>query len=415
MSRASISDYSVANGIGSSSLSPTTPTSHLTNSASQFSTCSNGVSSSFSNGNARSQLSPIKSDYEESKTNLIVNYLPQAMTQDDLRSLFSSMGELESCKLIRDKVSGQSLGYGFVNFVNATDAEKAITTLNGLKMQLKTIKVSFARPSTPLIKDANLYVSGLPKNMTHEDLQRVFQPYGRIITSRILQDACTGMSRGVGFVRFDKRPEAENAINSLNNTIPLKCKDPITVKFANNPSQKQLQVAGVYGAAQSPARRLGAAGPVFHTARSYRTTPYPVIAHQAVTAPATAATAVHQDLLQPSAALQVQPQVDLQTYLASAYPHFQIQQPQYAQLARQATAQYTQLLPQTYAVPGIQGLQYQAAALPASGLVAQQQQTTAAQQAAGTTAVNSQSQAIQAQQQQQQQTWVIVPPIQPNQ
>jgi len=269
MSRASISDYSVANGIGSSSLSPTTPTSHLTNSASQFSTCSNGVSSSFSNGNARSQLSPIKSDYEESKTNLIVNYLPQAMTQDDLRSLFSSMGELESCKLIRDKVSGQSLGYGFVNFVNATDAEKAITTLNGLKMQLKTIKVSFARPSTPLIKDANLYVSGLPKNMTHEDLQRVFQPYGRIITSRILQDACTGMSRGVGFVRFDKRPEAENAINSLNNTIPLKCKDPITVKFANNPSQKQLQVAGVYGAAQSPARRLGAAGPVFHTARSY--------------------------------------------------------------------------------------------------------------------------------------------------
>ena len=78
------------------------------------------------------------------------------------------------------------------------------------------------------------------------------------------------MSRGVGFVRFDKRPEAENAINSLNNTIPLKCKDPITVKFANNPSQKQLQVAGVYGAAQSPARRLGAAGPVFHTARSYR-------------------------------------------------------------------------------------------------------------------------------------------------
>jgi len=272
LNRASINSdhYVVTNGIGSNSLSPTT-TSHLTNSASQFSNCSNGVSNTFANGNTHSQLSPIKSDYEESKTNLIVNYLPQAMTQDDLRSLFSSMGELESCKLIRDKVSGQSLGYGFVNFVNATDAEKAITTLNGLKMQLKTIKVSFARPSTPLIKDANLYVSGLPKTMTHEDLQRVFQPYGRIITSRILQDACTGMSRGVGFVRFDKRPEAENAINNLNNTIPLKCKDPITVKFANNPSQKSQQVLQSIYTAQSPARRLNASsGPVFHTARSYR-------------------------------------------------------------------------------------------------------------------------------------------------
>lgn len=44
---------------------------------------------------------------EESKTNLIVNYLPQNMTQEEIRSLFSSIGELESCKLIRDKVTGK--------------------------------------------------------------------------------------------------------------------------------------------------------------------------------------------------------------------------------------------------------------------------------------------------------------------
>ncbi|KAG8594062.1 hypothetical protein GDO81_001047 [Engystomops pustulosus] len=39
------------------------------------------------------------------RTNLIVNYLPQNMTQDELRSLFSSIGEVESAKLIRDKVA----------------------------------------------------------------------------------------------------------------------------------------------------------------------------------------------------------------------------------------------------------------------------------------------------------------------
>lgn len=43
---------------------------------------------------------------DESKTNLIVNYLPQTMTQEEIRSLFSSIGELESCKLIRDKMTG---------------------------------------------------------------------------------------------------------------------------------------------------------------------------------------------------------------------------------------------------------------------------------------------------------------------
>lgn len=44
---------------------------------------------------------------DESKTNLIINYLPQTMTQEDLRNLFSSIGELESCKLIRDKLTGK--------------------------------------------------------------------------------------------------------------------------------------------------------------------------------------------------------------------------------------------------------------------------------------------------------------------
>ena len=42
----------------------------------------------------------------ETRTNLIVNYLPQTMSQDDIRALFSSLGDIESCKLIRDKSTG---------------------------------------------------------------------------------------------------------------------------------------------------------------------------------------------------------------------------------------------------------------------------------------------------------------------
>lgn len=127
--------------------------------------------------------------------------------------------------------------------------------------------------------------------MTQEDLQRIFSPYGRIITSRILVDFCTGkvcdngfwnlkvielfilgMSRGVGFVRFDKRPEAESAITALNGTVPPGCKDPITVKFANNPSQKNQQVLQSLYATASPTRRLTTAttGPLYHPARNFR-------------------------------------------------------------------------------------------------------------------------------------------------
>ncbi|KAL4688271.1 hypothetical protein H8959_004523 [Pygathrix nigripes] len=87
---------------------------------------------------------------DDSKTNLIVNYLPQNMTQDEFQSLFGSIGDIESCKLVRDKITGQSLGYGFVNYSDPNDADKAINTLNGLKLQTKTIKVgaSFSNPST---------------------------------------------------------------------------------------------------------------------------------------------------------------------------------------------------------------------------------------------------------------------------
>uniref|UniRef100_A0A8C5R2U6 ELAV-like protein n=1 Tax=Leptobrachium leishanense TaxID=445787 RepID=A0A8C5R2U6_9ANUR len=204
---------------------------------------------------------------DDSKTNLIVNYLPQNMTQEEFRSLFGSIGEIESCKLVRDKITGQSLGYGFVNYIDPKDAEKAINTLNGLRLQTKTIKVSYARPSSASIRDANLYVSGLPKTMTQKELEQLFSQYGRIITSRILVDQVTGVSRGVGFIRFDKRIEAEEAIKGLNGQKPSGATEPITVKFANNPSQKTSQalLSQLY---QSPNRRYP--GPLHHQAQRFR-------------------------------------------------------------------------------------------------------------------------------------------------
>lgn len=198
---------------------------------------------------------------DDSKTNLIVNYLPQTMTQEEIRSLFSSIGEVESCKLIRDKVTaGQSLGYGFVNYMRADDATKAIQTLNGLRLQNKTIKVSYARPSSEAIKGANLYVSGLPKHMAQPDLERMFACSGAIITSRILCDNITGLSKGVGFIRFDQRIEAERAIQKLNGTIPEGATEPVTVKFANNPSNnaKAIPPLAAYLAPQAARRAFGA-------------------------------------------------------------------------------------------------------------------------------------------------------------
>ncbi|XP_046406032.1 ELAV-like protein 1 isoform X6 [Ischnura elegans] len=244
----------------------------------------NSSTSSSSNSHNSSSQTNTGAQQEESKTNLIVNYLPQTMTQEEIRSLFSSIGEVESCKLIRDKVTGQSLGYGFVNYHRPEDAEKAINTLNGLRLQNKTIKVSYARPSSEAIKGANLYVSGLPKNLTQQDLENLFSPYGRIITSRILCDNITVrhfvsgaadsvpcLSKGVGFIRFDQRIEAERAIQELNGTIPKGSTEPITVKFANNPSNNNKAIPPLAAYLTPQARRFG--GPIHHPTGRFRYIP----------------------------------------------------------------------------------------------------------------------------------------------
>lgn len=60
--------------------------------------------------NSRGCPSPMQTGptNDDSKTNLIVNYLPQNMTQEEFRSLFGSIGEIESCKLVRDKITGKT-------------------------------------------------------------------------------------------------------------------------------------------------------------------------------------------------------------------------------------------------------------------------------------------------------------------
>lgn len=204
------------------------------------------------------QFIPIEESHEESEnndefecstTNLIINYLPQHMSECDIHSLFSSIGKLESCKLIKDKTTHQSLGYAFVKYESAECAAKAVSLLNRMRLAKKTIKVSYARPTSVDIKNANLYVSGLSTTCTEKSLRNLFQPYGKIVTCKVLVDSSTNEGRGVGFVRFDRKQEAEKAVDELNAKIPADhnlVSRPLTVKFANIPGQRSNTTSSFY-------------------------------------------------------------------------------------------------------------------------------------------------------------------------
>lgn len=77
---------------------------------------------------------------------IYVGNLPYSVTDDELRDLFSEFGALSSAEVIKDKFSGQSKGFGFVEMPNQAEAETAIQQLNDSVMKGRKVTVNEARP-----------------------------------------------------------------------------------------------------------------------------------------------------------------------------------------------------------------------------------------------------------------------------
>ena len=79
-------------------------------------------------------------------TNIFVGNLSYATTESELESAFSAFGTVERVSVVRDRDSGQSRGFAFVEMTNAPEAAKAITALNGKDVNGRNLNVNEARP-----------------------------------------------------------------------------------------------------------------------------------------------------------------------------------------------------------------------------------------------------------------------------
>jgi len=77
---------------------------------------------------------------------IYVGNLSYDATEEDLKKMFEEFGEIESVKIITDRYSGRSKGFGFVGMPNDEEAKAAIDALNGKEMMGREIKVNEARP-----------------------------------------------------------------------------------------------------------------------------------------------------------------------------------------------------------------------------------------------------------------------------
>jgi RNA recognition motif-containing protein len=80
---------------------------------------------------------------------LYVGSLPYTTTEDELRSLFEAYGPIDSVRIVVDKMTGRSKGFGFVEMTNAEDAKRAVEEMNGSQLGGRTLIVNDARPEQP--------------------------------------------------------------------------------------------------------------------------------------------------------------------------------------------------------------------------------------------------------------------------
>jgi RNA recognition motif-containing protein len=80
--------------------------------------------------------------------NIYVGNLSNQTTEDDLRQAFEAFGQVESVNIIKDRFSGESRGFGFVEIASKQEAQKAIEEMNGKDLMGRAVNVNEARPKT---------------------------------------------------------------------------------------------------------------------------------------------------------------------------------------------------------------------------------------------------------------------------
>ncbi len=78
--------------------------------------------------------------------NIYVGNLSYEVTEEDLQQAFEAFGQVESVRIIKDKYSGQSKGFGFVEMPAKAEAQSAVNDLNGKELKGRTLNVNEARP-----------------------------------------------------------------------------------------------------------------------------------------------------------------------------------------------------------------------------------------------------------------------------
>ncbi len=85
--------------------------------------------------------------------NIYIGNISHSSTEDGLKKLFEQFGAVSTAKIIKDKFTGNSRGFAFIEMASADEAKRAIESLNGVEFEGRTLRVNEARPVEPRSND----------------------------------------------------------------------------------------------------------------------------------------------------------------------------------------------------------------------------------------------------------------------
>lgn len=146
---------------------------------------------------------------------LYVGDLDENVHDETLHDFFSKFGPLHFVRIMRDPTTGKSRGFGYVNFLYPRDAESARQYAQYEKIGRKHIRIMFKRNVRDLPPEGNLFVKNLDPSVTVKDLHNHFSQAGMNVLSAKVATNAEGQSLGYGYVQFEKKEDAEEALKHL--------------------------------------------------------------------------------------------------------------------------------------------------------------------------------------------------------
>jgi nucleolin len=200
-------------------------------------------------------------DVDTSKgPNLFVGNLSWNVDEDWLRQEFEEFGELSGVRLMTDRATGRSKGFGYVEFVNAVDAAKAHAAKQGAELDGRALNVDFANARNNENKPDNrrqsygdqvgepsetLFLGNLSFDCTQEDISDAFGPHGTVLSVRLPTDRETGAPKGFGYVSFASAEEATGALEAMQGGY-IKSR-PVRLDYSQPRPQNDSPARGGFG------------------------------------------------------------------------------------------------------------------------------------------------------------------------